>query len=106
MKLLSPSTGKLWKRVLFLSLLLATPLTSQPAQADDYMYEDEIEYALAKIKKERQDLSNQISANPGSIIQLQMVGKQHSKILDFRVFSRSTSRLSTSRSVLFYKMRV
>ena len=48
MKLLSPSTGKLWKRVLFLSLLLATPLTSQPAQADDYMYEDEIEYALAE----------------------------------------------------------
>lgn len=68
MKLLSPSTGKLWKRVLFLSLLLATPLTSQPAQADDYMYEDEIEYALAeRSKKERQDLmSNQISANPGS----------------------------------------
>ena len=31
-----------------LSLLLASPLASQPAHADEYyMYEDEIEYALA-----------------------------------------------------------
>ena len=45
-----------------------SPLISQPAHAaDDYMYEDEIEYALAlRSKKERQDLgSNLLSVNTG-----------------------------------------
>lgn len=69
MKLLPSLSGRAWKQALMLSLLLSSPLTSQSAHADDYyMYEDEIEYALAeRSEKERQDLaSTRISANPES----------------------------------------
>lgn len=69
MKSFPSLTGRAWNRALMVSLLLAiSPLTSQPAYANDYMYEDEIEYALAeRSKKERLDLkSTHLSANPGS----------------------------------------
>jgi hypothetical protein len=68
MKLFPSLVGQAWQQALMLSLLLASPLTSQPAHADDYMYEDEIEYALAeRSKKERLDLeSTHLSANSGS----------------------------------------
>lgn len=69
MKLFPFSTIRVWNKALLFGLFFVSPLISQPAYAvDDYMYEDEIEYALAeRSKKERQELgSNQISANTGS----------------------------------------
>ena len=69
MKLFQSSVSRTWNKALLFGLLLVSPLTSQPAHAaDDYMYEDEIEYALAeRNNKERQELgSNLLSANTGS----------------------------------------
>ena len=68
MKLFLTSTIPAWNKALLFGLLLVSPLICQPAHAaDDYMYEDEIEYALAERSKiERQDLkSNLLSANTG-----------------------------------------
>ena len=68
MKPFLTSTIPAWNKALLSGLLLISPLMSQPGHAaEDYMYEDEIEYALAeRSKKERQDLgSNLLSANTG-----------------------------------------
>ena len=68
MKSFLSATIPAWNKAFLFGLFLVSPLISQPAHAaDDYMYEDEIEYALAlRSKKESQDLgSNLLSVNTG-----------------------------------------